>query len=132
VAESILTSTKKILGLDVSYTVFDLDILTHINSAFSTLNQLGIGPEDGFAIVDATATWDAFIGSNLKYNSVKTYVYLKVRLVFDPPQTSYLIESLAKQAHELEWRLNAVREETEWVDPDPAPITDTVLDGGEP
>ena len=116
-AGSILTETKKALGVAENYTAFDVDILMHINSAFSTLNQLGIGPANGFAIEDASTTWDAFLGENLKLNSVKTYVYLKVRLVFDPPTTSYHIEALNKQAQELEWRLNVVREETAWLLP---------------
>ena len=131
--ESILTSTKKILGLDASYTAFDLDILTHINSAFSTLNQLGIGPEDGYAIEDDDATWDAFFGTNLRYNSIKTYVYMSVKMVFDPPPSSYAVTAMKEQKQELEWRLNVVREQTEWVDPDPDDVEeDEILDGGSP
>lgn len=114
---SILTSVKKNLGIDESYTFFDDDILLYINGVFSTLNQLGIGPDDGFAIEDDTATWDTYLADNLKLNSVKTYMYLKVRLLFDPPTTSFAIEALNNQATELEWRLNVVREETAWVDP---------------
>ena len=114
---SILTSVKKNLGIDESYTFFDDDILLYINGVFSTLNQLGIGPDDGFAIEDDTATWDTYLADNLKLNSVKTYMYLKVRLLFDPPATSFAIEALNNQATELEWRLNVVREETAWVDP---------------
>lgn len=116
---SILNSTKKILGLDPEYTVFDLDIITHINSVFSTLAQLGVGPVDGFMIEDAEAEWTDFIGDDPKVNMVKTYVYLKVRQWFDPPQTSYLLSALDAQSQQLEWRLNVNREETEWVDPDP-------------
>jgi hypothetical protein len=118
-SDSILNGTKKTLNLDPSYTAFDSNIVLFINGVFTTLMQLGIGPVDGFAIEDETATWDDFIGPNLKYNAVKTYVYLRVRLLFDPPTTSYLIEALNKQAEELEWRLNVIREGTEWVDPDP-------------
>lgn len=132
---SILTSTKKNLGLDESYTVYDEDIITLINSAFATLNQLGIGPEDGYQITNATATWDAFFGNNLRYNSIKTYVHLSVKLVFDPPPTSYAQAAVEKQKQELEWRLNVVREQTEWVDPDPTitPVEENViLDGGSP
>lgn len=117
--QSILTSTKKILGMDASYTAFDLDILTAINSAFATLNQLGIGPTNGFAIEDAAALWTDFIASDSRLNSVKTYVYLSVRLVFDPPSTSFAIEAFNKQKSELEWRLNVYREGTAWVDPYP-------------
>lgn len=112
--ESILLSTKKILGIDADYTAFDVDIITHINSAFSTLNQLGIGPVDGFFIYDDVETWDLFLGDDPRMNAVKTYVYLRVRLLFDPPTTSYLITSLDEQRKELEWRLNVVREGDEY------------------
>ncbi|ADD81012.1 virion structural protein [Rhodococcus phage ReqiPoco6] len=108
--ESILTSTKKVLGIDAEYDAFDLDVKMHINSAFATLNQLGVGPEEGFMIEDETATWGDFIGVDKRLNSVPTYVYLKVRLAFDPPSTSFVIESQKKQLEELEWRLNVVVE----------------------
>jgi hypothetical protein len=127
---SILKSTKKILGIAEDYTAFDLDIITHINSAFSTLTQLGVGPTNGFMIEDDTAVWSDFITDvpssiyetptdDLQYNSVKTYVFLRVRQLFDPPTTSYLITAYDKQIQELEWRLNAHREETGWTNPDP-------------
>lgn len=119
--QSILTSTKKILGMDASYTAFDQDILTYINSAFSTLNQLGIGPVNGYTIEDATSVWSDFIGADSRLSSVKNYVYLSVRLIFDPPATSFAIEAFNKQKSELEWRLNAYREGTQWVDPNPTP-----------
>jgi hypothetical protein len=91
---SILISTKKILGLAEDYTVWDHDIITHINSAFSTLTQLGVGPTAGFMIDDETAEWSDFIGTDLELNSVKTYIYLRVRLLFDPPTTSYAISAM--------------------------------------
>lgn len=121
--QSILKSTKKILGIADDYTVFDLDIITHINSAFSTLTQLGVGPTTGFMIDDESDVWDDFIDVDLdpQYNSVKSYVFLKVRQLFDPPQTSYLISAVERQIQELEWRLNVHREETGWVDPNPPP-----------
>jgi hypothetical protein len=119
---SILTSTKKILGIAEDYTVFDLDIITHINSAFSTLTQLGVGPPQGFMITDASANWDDFVASDFQYNPVKSYVFLRVRQLFDPPSTSYLIAAVEKQIQELEWRLNVYRESVEWVDPDPPPV----------
>lgn len=116
---SILISTKKILGLDADYTAFDLDIITHINTAFSTLTQLGIGPAEGFMIEDEREKWDDFIDidSDLQLNSVKSYVFLRVKQLFDPPTTSYLIDSTERQIEQLEWRLNVHREETAWVDP---------------
>lgn len=107
---SILTSTKKILGISKEYTAFDLDIITHINSAFVTLNQLGIGPKQGFAIEDEAATWDSFTGNDVLLNSVRTYVYLKTRLLFDPPATSFHLEAVRTQIQELEWRLSVYRE----------------------
>lgn len=131
-SESILTSTKKVLGLDDAYTAFDADVILFINGVFSTLNQLGIGPEDGFSIADKTTTWDAFIGTDKLLNSVKTLMYLRVRLLFDPPQTSYLVTALETQAKELEWRINQVREMTDWTDPDPEMPEDVILDGGTP
>jgi hypothetical protein len=134
VTDSILTNVKKTLGLVEANTDYDPEIILFINGVFSTLNQLGIGPETGFSIVDKVTTWDALIGTNPKLNSVKTYVYLKVRLLFDPPQTSYLVDAFNQQAKELEWRLNSVREETAWVDPsiDLIADDDLVLDGGTP
>lgn len=115
--DSILISTKKILGVAEEYTAFDLDIITHINTAFSTLTQLGVGPRTGFMIEDETAVWSDFIVNDLQNNSVKSYVFLKVRQLFDPPTTSYLIAAVDQQIKELEWRLNVHREETEYVDP---------------
>lgn len=120
---SILTSTKKILGIAPDYTAFDPDVTTHINTALSTLSQLGVGPALGLTIEDETTNWSDFIADdNPLFNSVKTYVYLRVRQVFDPPATSYLIASFDQQIKELEWRLNITREGTDWVDPDPAPV----------
>lgn len=127
-SDSILVSTKKILGLDASYTAFDVDIIMHINSVFGTLNQLGIGPINGFMIEDDTALWRTFIGSDLNLNAVKTYVYLRVRLLFDPPATSFHITAMENQIKELEWRLNVYRETRDWVDP----ILGAVIDGGTP
>lgn len=118
-SDSILNTTKKILGIEEDYTAFDPDIIMHINSVFSTLYDLGIGPTDGFAIDDASATWDSFLNGDKRLNSVKTYVYLRVRLLFDPPTTSYLINSMKEQVQELEWRINTYREGTSWVDPTP-------------
>jgi hypothetical protein len=116
---SILDSIKKILGLAPDYTVFDLDIILHINSVLTTLTQLGIGPGEGFMIEDNSATWDQFIADDLELNSVKTYVFLRVKMLFDPPQTSYLISAANDQIKELEWRLNVHREGLMWNDPNP-------------
>jgi hypothetical protein len=142
VADSILTSVKKVVGIAESDTSFDTDIVMHTNTVFSVLTQLGVGPTAGFMIEDAGPTWDDFLGvrqtgqlqadgsviytdqqltsADKLLNMVKTYVYLRVRLIFDPPQTSFVIESLNKQIEELEVRINIVREGESWVDPIPA------------
>jgi hypothetical protein len=121
--DSILISTKKILGLAADYTAFDLDVITHINAAFSTLHQLGVGPETGLAIEDETTTWSDFFEDNgAPFNAVKTYIYLRARLLFDPPTTSYAQEALQRQVQELEWRLNVMREDIYWVNPNPPPV----------
>lgn len=106
IPDSILDTTKKALGLGADYDGFDPDIIMHINSVFFTLNQLGVGPSEGFAISGSDETWDAFLGSDLRLNAVKSYVYIKVRLLFDPPANSFGISALEKQATEYEWRLN--------------------------
>lgn len=124
-ADSILTNIKKIVGITELDTSFDPDIIMHANSVFSVLNQLGIGPEDGFMIEDPTPTWDDFLASDKRLNMVKTYVYLRVRLLFDPPQTSFVIESLNKQIQELEVRMSIVREGDSWVDPMPSVVSST-------
>ena len=114
---SILTSTKKILGIAEDYKVLDPDIVLHINSVFSVLEQLGIGPDGGFSIEDATPTWEQYLGNDPRLNAVKTYVYLRVRMLFDPPTTSFLLSSMGEQVRELEWRLNVTREGDKWTDP---------------
>jgi len=123
---SILKSTKKILGLADDYTVYDHDILTHINTAFSTLTQLGVGPDAGFVVEDDTVQWASFIGTDTQLQAVKSYVYLRVRLMFDPPQTSFHLSAAKDQIEQLEWRLNAHREETEWTDPNPPVVEEEV------
>ena len=109
--ESILDSTKKYLGLGADYDVFDQDIMMHINAVFVNLQQLGIGPAEGFAIENAEATWDAFLGTQPLLNPAKQYMFFKVRLAFDPPPTSFHISSLEKQIQELEFRMTVTRDE---------------------
>lgn len=131
-AGSILDDTKKALNLAPDYTAFDPEVIMHINSVFSTLNQLGIGPEQGFMIEDRTATWDAFLGDDLRLNNVKTYVYLRVRVLFDPPQVGWLMDAMRNQISELEFRINVQRESTGWVDPTAGQKVGSILDGGGP
>ena len=126
--DSILLTTKKALGLAEDYNVFDQDIIMHINSVFSSLATLGIGPEVGFEIEDETKTWNDFT-SDVRLNSVKSYMYLKVRLMFDPPTTSFVLNAIQEQLKELEWRMNVYREV--YATPDQLLMT-TVIDGGEP
>lgn len=102
---SILLTVKKMLGIAEEYKAFDLDIIININSVFLTLNQLGVGPIVPFQITDEEQTWEDFQPENL-IPGVQTYVYLKTRLLFDPPTNSFLVETLRKQAEELEWRMN--------------------------
>lgn len=111
--ESILTSIKKLLGITEEYDQFDPDIIMHINSVFMILTQLGVGPAEGFSIEDDTAVWADFIQDIKKLESVKTYIYLKVKLAFDPPLSSAVIESMNRLINELEWRLNVAAESTE-------------------
>lgn len=106
-AESILDSIKKTLNIDPSDTAFDTDIQIHINSVFLTLNQLGIGPVDGYMITGNEETWDDYLGvTDKNLAAVKSYMYLRVRLLFDPPATSYVITSFEKQIDQFEFRLN--------------------------
>lgn len=104
--DSILTSIKKLLGIAEEYTQFDEDIIMHINTVFLNLTQLGVGPEEGFAIENDAASWEDFINDNTQLQAAKTYVYLKVKLLFDPPLSSSVIESMNRMIAELEWRLN--------------------------
>lgn len=108
--DSILSSVKKVLHIDADYTAFDVDIILHINSVFTTLQQLGIGPEEGFSISSAEQTWNQYLEGDKNLNSVKTYMYLRVRLLFDSPETSHARQAMVDQATELEWRLNVYRE----------------------
>lgn len=107
---SILKSTKKILGIDGDYTAFDLDIITHINASFSVLDQIGIGPVGGFYIEDSGPRWQDLNLPQAQLNMVRTYVFLKVRMLFDPPTTSFLIDAMEKQISEYEYRLSVNRE----------------------
>ena len=103
--ESILDTIKKMLGIESDYTHFDIDIITNINTAFLNLQQIGVGPNSGFSITDNTTTWNDYIsGENLE--AVKTYIYLKVRLLFDPPTNAFLVDAMERQIREIEWRLN--------------------------
>lgn len=111
--DSILTSIKKMLGISEDYTQFDADLIMHINSVFLNLTQLGVGPASGFTIEDEITEWTDFINNNAQLQAVKSYIYLKVKLLFDPPLSSAVIESTNRMIAELEWRLNVAAESDE-------------------
>lgn len=110
--DSILTSVKKLLGIAEDYTHFDIDIIMHINTVFMELNQIGVGPEEGFAIEDKHDLWSDFIPptDTVLFEGAKSYMALRVRLLFDPPLNAAVIESINRQVERLEWRLNVAAE----------------------
>ena len=103
--DSILNSIKKLLGIPIEQENFDTDIIIHINSVFAVLHQIGVGPSTAFKITDDDDMWDSFTGTNLNIEDVKTYVYLRVRLLFDPPLSSSVLAAMERTVAELEWRL---------------------------
>lgn len=103
---SILNTIKQLLGIQSDYTAFDADIVIHINSAFMALNQLGVGPTECFSIDGSGENWAEFVDKSIDLEAVKTYIYLKVRTIFDPPSSSVVMEAMNKNISELEWRLN--------------------------
>lgn len=112
-SDSILTSIKKLLGIAEDYEHFDMDLIIHINSVLAVLHQLGVGPENGFSIEDRSAVWSEFMGKDPRLNLVKSYIHLKVRLLFDPPLGSAVLESTNRMISELEWRITAVTDTKE-------------------
>ena len=103
---SILTSIKKLLGIAKEDTSFDQDIIMHINTVFAILSQLGVGPANGFSIEDDSAIWEDYLGNATNLELVKSYIYMKVRSIFDPPTSSILADAMNKNISELEWRIN--------------------------
>lgn len=108
--DSIFITIKKMLGIGEDIDAFDTDILVHINSSLTTLHQIGVGPPNGFTVIDETQTWSDFLSDDQLLNSVKTYLFLKLRLLFDPPTNSFLIDSINRELREIEWRLNITAE----------------------
>lgn len=105
--DSILTSVKKMLGIAEDYDHFDQDIITFINNALMNLTQIGVGVADGLVITDETSKWNEFVLEKRRLGSIQSYVYMKVKLAFDPPQSSFTVESMKGLISEMEWRLNA-------------------------
>lgn len=110
--DSILTSIKKLIGIDESYVIFDTDLIIHINSVFMILGQLGYGPKD-FSIKDKSTKWTEFISEENKIEAVRTYMFMKVKLIFDPPSSSAVIEAYKQFINEFEWRINVAAESTD-------------------
>lgn len=110
--DSILTSIKKMLGITEEYEHFDPDIIMHINSVFTILTQMGVGPEKGFSITDKSNVWTDFMGNNTNIEAVKSYMYYKVKLLFDPPTSSSVTDAMNRAISEFEWRLNVIADKT--------------------
>lgn len=109
--ESILDTIKKLLGITPDNKDFDTDIIVNINSVFMILRQLGVGPEEGFKIEDDSTTWDEYISDEDDLEAVKSYIYLRVKIMFDPPLNGTVTDALNRVKDELEWRLNFRHEE---------------------
>ena len=110
---SILNTIKILVGIEPSDDAFDMNLIVLINSAIMTLRQIGIGPPNGFSIVDSSTTWSDYISDIKLYESVKEYIHLKVTIIFDPPTSSYVLEAMKEQIKEFEWRLQNEKEEFE-------------------
>ena len=104
--ENILNSIKKLLGIPEDYTAFDQDIMIHINSVFMILSELGVGPSNGYSLKDGTEKWGDFISDDENLEGIKTYVYMKVKTIFDPPLNSAVLASMKELISEFEWRIN--------------------------
>lgn len=125
VPNSILDTTKKALGVDSENKEFDVDIIMHINSVFSILQQIGVGPDEGYAIEDSSTLWSEYLEDNLLLNPVKSLMYLQVGIWFDPAATSFVLTARQEQIKELTWRINVIVD-TRPPRPEPAPIDDEV------
>jgi hypothetical protein len=140
--DSILLSTKRTLGLADDYEVFDQEIILHINSVLgTTLNQLGIGPDHGFMITGPDETWSEFLGPGpngvdpeIRYNAVKSYLHMRIRMIWDPPSQGYVVTAWQEMIREMESRLNVMREDIvhPYVPPPPPDLEDVFCDGGTP
>ena len=104
--ENIRNSIKKLLGIPEDYTAFDQDIMIHINSVFMILSELGVGPSNGYSLKDGTEKWGDFISDDENLEGIKTYVYMKVKTIFDPPLNSAVLASMKELISEFEWRIN--------------------------
>ena len=110
--ESVLTSVKKNLGIEEDDESFDVEVVTHINAAIMRLMTLGVGPTSGLIVSDKTTPWSELLGERTDLEGAKLYIYLKVRMLFDPPTSSYVLDAMKRQADELESILNMLAETT--------------------
>jgi hypothetical protein len=108
---SILDDTKIAIGMTAEQTEFNADLVLHINSVLADLHQMGIGPDEGYSIVNAADTWDEFIETEKRLNNVKSYIFLRVKMLFDPPSVGYVLTSLEKMIEKAEWRLTVAADE---------------------
>lgn len=133
ISNSILETVKKLVGVDIDYGVYDIDLIVAINSSFMILHQLGVGPEKPFTISDSSATWQDFFGDEEVFALAKSYIYLRTRLLFDPPSSGVLHEAVERQISEFEWRMqvqadyNDSKEESEKEEAETTPIDHTTL-----
>lgn len=126
--DSILDSVKKALGLDYTDTTFDLDVTMFINSAFGSLTQLGVGSDTGFIISDNTTQWSQYVSDLMYLGMLKSYIFMSVKLAFDPPSTSFGIDAFKEQKQELAWRINI---EAEHINPPTDPFGTSAVVGFE-
>lgn len=111
--DSIVATIKKMLGLEDNYTPFDMDVIVHINTALLTLCQMGIGPREGYTVTDYDQTWDDFLTNKVFLGGVKTWIYLQVKMLFDPPTNSFVMDAMKQQSEQILWRLNVQAESVE-------------------
>ena len=126
---SILTSIKKMLGIEEDYTHFDADLIMYINGVLMALTQIGVGPKEGFYISDKNQTWEDYLGVTKKLEAVKSYIYMKVRLSFDPPSSGFVLDSIERLSKEFEWRLS-VNVDPGIEDISPAPTDPEIVESG--
>ena len=126
--QSILTTVKRTLGLSEDYTVFDNEIITHINSVFGDLHQLGVGPLVGFEIEDVNATWGDFLANDVVLNATRSYMYLRVKQLFDPSTIGFVLTAQKEAIEKAEWRLMVAAD----IVPDGDDESQFILDGGTP
>lgn len=128
--QNILKSTKKVLGVHPDDPAFDLDLMMHVNAVFSTLQQLGVGPAEGFMIEDGDEEWGAFLDNTVLLNQSKIYMFLSIKIIFDPPASSFALDALKDQREEKAWRLQVEAEDQRSREDELLNAGHIILDGG--